>query len=67
MAPAFTLLMRRHKDALHRSVWRCVGDRDTVLDVIQGSAVSVWKALQRHDKDRRPLFCIALCLLFAQT
>lgn len=49
---AFTLLMRRHKSALHRFAHRYVGDADAALDVVQETFVSAWSNLARYDPDR---------------
>src|SRR5215470_14148793 len=49
---AFSTLMRLHKDALHRFVWRYVGDADEALDLVQDSFVAAWAALDRFDAAR---------------
>lgn len=49
---AFSLLMRRHKGALHAFARRHVGDADVALEVVQESFLAAWKALGRYDRSR---------------
>lgn len=50
---AFTLLMRRHKEALYRFVRRYVGEPDAAYEVVQETFVAAWRAVDRFD-GRRP-------------
>lgn len=50
---AYTLLMRRHKEALYRFVRRYVGEADAAYEVTQEAFVAAWRALDRFD-GRRP-------------
>ncbi len=49
---AFTLLMRRHKDGLHRFARRYTGDADEAYEVVQLSFISAWQALERFETAR---------------
>jgi len=49
---AYTLLMRRHKDALYRFVRRYTGDSDEAYDILQETFAAAWSALARYDRDR---------------
>lgn len=49
---AFSLLMRRHKDAIFRFCRRYVGDADDAYDLTQQTFVSAWSALDRYDPNR---------------
>lgn len=49
---AYTLLMRRHKDALYRFVRRYTGQSDEAYDILQETFASAWSALARYDPDR---------------
>ena len=50
--PAFTALMRRHKDRLYRVIRHYVGDGDEAYDLLQESFVAAWRALARYDPAR---------------
>jgi RNA polymerase sigma-70 factor (ECF subfamily) len=49
---AFTLLMRRHKDGLHRFVRRYTGDADEAWDLTQEAFAAAWGALPSYDPAR---------------
>lgn len=49
---AFTLLMRRHKDALYRLVRRYVGEPEESYDLVQEAFVSAWESLASFDRTR---------------
>lgn len=49
---AFTLLMRRHQDAVYRMVRGQIGDPDESLDLVQEVFVSAHGALKRYDPAR---------------
>lgn len=49
---AFSILMRRHKDAIYRFCRRHVGDADDAYDLTQQTFVSAWSALGRYDPNR---------------
>lgn len=49
---AYTLLMRRHKDALYRFVRRYTGDSDEAYDILQETFAAAWGALGRYDPER---------------
>ncbi len=49
---AFTLLMRRHKDALYRFALRYTNDAELAYDVLQQALISAWQALSRYDSSR---------------
>jgi len=49
---AFTLLMRRHQDAVYRMVRGQIGDPDEALDLVQEVFVSAHGALKRYDPAR---------------
>ena len=51
-ARAFSILMRRHKDAIYRFCRRYVGDADDAYDLTQQTFVSAWSALGRYDPNR---------------
>lgn len=46
---AFTLLMRRTKEPLHRFARRYTGDEDLAYDVVQQAFVAAWRSLRRYD------------------
>lgn len=50
--PAFTEIMRTHKDAIYRFVRRYVGDADEAYDIVQDTFVAAWSALSGFDKTR---------------
>lgn len=49
---AFTQLMRRHKDNLHRFVRGYTGDASEAYDLVQEAFVAAWRALARYDRQR---------------
>lgn len=49
---AFTALVRRHKEPLHRLVARLIGDDDEALDLVQEAFVSAHRALRHYDRNR---------------
>lgn len=46
---AFSLLMGRHKDPLHRFARRLTGDADQAYEIAQQTFVSAWGAIGRYD------------------
>jgi RNA polymerase sigma-70 factor (ECF subfamily) len=49
---AYTLLMRRHKEALYRFARRYTGDSDEAYEIVQLTFISAWQALARFDTGR---------------
>ena len=49
---AYTLLMRRHKEALYRFARRYTGDSDEAYEIVQLTFISAWQALGRFDTGR---------------
>lgn len=49
---AFSALVRRHKEPLHRLVARLIGDDDEALDLVQEAFVSAHAALRHYDRNR---------------
>lgn len=49
---AFSALVRRHKEPLHRLVARLIGDDDEALDLVQEAFVSAHRALGSYDPSR---------------
>ena len=49
---AFSEVVRRHKQQLHRIVARIIGDDDEALDVVQDAFIAAYGALRSYDRDR---------------
>lgn len=49
---AYTLLIRRHKEALYRFARRYTGNSDDAYEIVQLTFISAWKALARFDTGR---------------
>ena len=49
---AFSEVVRRHKQPLHRLVARIIGDDDEALDVVQDAFVAAHGALRNYDQNR---------------
>lgn len=49
---AFSVLMRRHKEALYRFVRVYVGDASEAFDLVQETFVAAWTNLKRYDRAR---------------
>ena len=49
---AFSALVRRHKEPLHRLIARLIGDDDEALDIIQDAFIAAHGALRSYDRDR---------------
>ncbi len=49
---AYTLLMRRHKEALYRFARRYTGDSDEAYEIVQLTFISAWQALARFETGR---------------
>ena len=49
---AFSALVRRHKEPLHRLVARLIGDDDEALDLVQEAFVAAHRALGSYDPSR---------------
>jgi RNA polymerase sigma-70 factor (ECF subfamily) len=49
---AFTLLMRRHKEAVYRFTRRYAGDADEAYDLTQETFAAAWLAIGRYDPTR---------------
>jgi RNA polymerase sigma-70 factor (ECF subfamily) len=49
---AFTLIMRRHKEALYRLALRYTNNSDDAYDIVQQSFLAAWKALARFDRTK---------------
>lgn len=47
---AFTLIMRRYKEALYRLALRYTNNADDAYDIVQQSFLAAWKALARFDQ-----------------
>lgn len=50
--PAFSEIMRRHRQSVFRMVRACVGEADEALDLVQETFVAAHQALPRYDGDR---------------
>ncbi len=46
---AYTLIMRRYKEALYRLAFRYTNDAEDAMDITQQAFISAWKALPRFD------------------
>lgn len=49
---AFSEVVRRHKEPLHRLVARIIGDDDEALDVVQDAFIAAHGALRNYDQNR---------------
>ena len=49
---AFSEIVRRHKEPLHRLVARLIGDEEEALDLVQEAFVSAHRALGSYDASR---------------
>lgn len=49
---AFSLLVRRHKEALYRLLRRYTGDADEAYEAVHEAFIAAWRALGRYDPDR---------------
>lgn len=49
---AFSALVRRHKEPLHRLIARLIGDNEEALDLVQDAFIAAHGALRSYDQNR---------------
>ena len=49
---AFSALVRRHKEPLHRLIARLIGDNEEALDLVQDAFIAAHGALRNYDQNR---------------